>query len=592
MNRKTRLINGESAVNLKVFLEDLGYTPDEYENKPVLIFQKYTKDEEEKIALVQKGTLADVFKRTKQELLENLFIQINSGKKYWKARKRKYIAKDGNATWNEKVEGRKKTDIIRYNAFMLDFDLKNENKKHYKGGELIAEKKKLLDRIRLKLPLKPDYVIESRNGFHVYYLIQVEERKMSSDKWHWVEIGIFNYVKENITDNVDYAVKKSNQIMRLPYSFHKKDDDSDEGYQVRVIYERKSEEKEECFKSDCYEAAMFAYPTTELIKKFKIAEEEVTGTEKKEVADETTPKKDIIKENNKSSIENHLLCKKYEVTKAISEGNIRYFSYLQKKAQENNMTREEATQYIRKIDLREILGFEKQGLRAAFSSLFYEDKKPSDAFVSDNTGNTVYYCRRENKFYYDIFDIVYRLLKVEGTDQEKWKRVFDFVYEMFGIKITGNKEENKKTFDRVRANNIEILKRISKHSKKTKYMSGFITKLYEKIMELWKAHSDKNNLPWKKVHMTLSVDFLAQRLGKKKRDSTISKGLLILEFTGLIKRVEGHYKKNKNLAIANEYEFPILKESDIEEIIEKIERIRDMYKKPINEVTRKIFLKK
>ena len=237
-----------------------------------------------------------------------------------------------------------------------------------------------------------------------------------------------------------------------------------------------------------------------------------------------------------------MLCNKYEVIRAISEGNIRYFEYLRKKAQENNMTREEATQYIRKIDLREILGFEKQGLGAAFSSLFYEDKKPSDAFVSDREGKTVYYCRRENKFYYDIFDIVYRLLKAEGTEQEKWRKVFDFVYEMFVIKIVRNKEENKKTFDRVRANNIEILNKISKHSKKTRYMSRFITKLYEKIMELWAAHSDKNNLPWEKVHMTLSVDFLAQRLGKKKRDSTISKGLLILEFTGLIKRVKGQYK--------------------------------------------------
>ena len=92
--------------------------------------------------------------------------------------------------------------------------------------------------------------------------------------------------------------------------------------------------------------------------------------------------------------------------------------------------------------------------------------------------------------------------------------------------------------------------------------------------------------------MTLSVDFLAVQLGKKKRDSTISKGLLILEFTGLIKRVEGHYQKAENLAIVNEYEFPILKERDIEEIIEKVKRIREMYKKSINEVTRKIFNKK
>ena len=128
--KKTRhSLANDSATNLKVFLEDISYSEDEYTDKPVLIFQKYKFNDEKKVGLVQKGTLADVFKRTKKELLENLFIQINGGKKYWQERKRKCATNDGNTTWNERVEGRKKVDIIQYNTFMLDFDLKDEGKK-------------------------------------------------------------------------------------------------------------------------------------------------------------------------------------------------------------------------------------------------------------------------------------------------------------------------------------------------------------------------------------------------------------------------------------------------------------------------------
>lgn len=180
MKKKRHVLDSNSATNLKVFLEDLGYSPDEYSEKPVLIFQKYAIYDEEKVGLIQKGTLADVFKRTKKELLENLFIQINSGKKYWKERKRKYVKEDEKNTWQEKVEGRKKTDIIQYNAFMLDFDLKDEENRHYKVEQLIQEKERLFKEIQAKLPLEPDYIVESRNGFHVYYLINSSERKMSS----------------------------------------------------------------------------------------------------------------------------------------------------------------------------------------------------------------------------------------------------------------------------------------------------------------------------------------------------------------------------------------------------------------------------
>ena len=564
-----------------MFLEDLGYSFDEHSEKPVLIFQKYVIDDEEKVGLIQKGTLADVFKRTKKELLENLFIQINGGKKYWKERKRKYVKEGAKNTWQEKIEGRKKADIIQYNAFMLDFDLKTESGEHYKGKKLSDKKESLLDKIKSKLPLEPDYIVESRNGFHVYYLINPSERKMSSEKWHSIEIRIFDYVKANISDNVDHAVKKSNQIMRLPYSFHKKADDTDDGYPVKIIYERKREDKELYFENDLYESAMFAYPTTKIKKAFKInagkPESSIMNREHKK--EESTAKlrtQEIIRD-------------KYVVTKAISEGNLSYFDYLRAETPKSPMTRTDARKYIKNIDLRKILGFENQSLNKAFSSLFYEDKHPSDAFIKNKNGATIYYCRRENKFYYDIFNVVHHLLKFKQglTEKEKWSKTFEFVYKMFGITLMKSKEENIATFERTRTDNIEIFDKVIKSSKKTKYLGGFVKRLYEKLMELWKEHSEKYNLPWRKLRMTLSTDYLAERLGKKKRDSTISKGLLILETIGLIKKHDGKYRKNNNLNTANEYQFSILTEDDLMTVIKKVEKIRELYKKPLNEVTRK-----
>ena len=573
-----------------MFLEDLGYSLDEHSEKPVLIFQKYVIDDEEKVGLIQKGTLADVFKRTKKELFENLFIQINGGKKYWKERKRKYVKKGAKNTWQEKIEGRKKADIIQYNAFMLDFDLKAENGEHYKGQELSDKKENLLDKIKSKLPLEPDYIIESRNGFHVYYLINPSERKMSSEKWHSIEIGIFNYVKANISDNVDHAVKKSNQIMRLPYSFHKKADDTDDGYPVKIIYERKREDKELYFENDLYKSAMFAYPTTKIIKYFKVDTETLRDSSEKEKGhtSNTVCQSKVSKSHEKLKLSD-MIKDKYAVTKAITEGNLSYFEYLQAETPKSPMTREEAREYIQNIDLRKILGFDNQSLYKAFSSLFYEDKHPSDAFIKNNNGAAIYYCRRENQWYYDIFDIVHHLLKFKKglTEKETWSKSFEFVYKMFGIHFVQRKEENTAEFKQARVSNIKIFDKVVMSSKKTKYLGGFVKRLYEKLMELWKEHSEKYNLPWRKLRMTLSTDYLAERLNKKKRDSTISKGLLILETIGLIKKHDGKYRKNNYLNAANEYQFSILTKDDLTTVIKKVEKIRELYKKPMNEVTRK-----
>ena len=132
--------------------------------------------------------------------------------------------------------------------------------------------------------------------------------------------------------------------------------------------------------------------------------------------------------------------------------------------------------------------------------------------------------------------------------------------------------------------NLKILKLVAEHSKQTKFLKKFIFKLCETIMDLWREHSDKYKLAWRELNMTLSANYLAEKLGKKHGDSKISKGLIILELLGLIEKTASVYQTHKKFLSANKYKFPILNKN-IENIVAKAEGIKNFFQKPLNEVT-------
>ena len=578
MNDKVLSIKEQN--NLEVFLKDLGYEKDNYNQKPILVFSKYLFEDKEKTALNPKGTLENVFKRTNKKLIENLFFQVNTGMEHWVDKPYKH-----------KVEGRKKGDIISYNAFMLDFDLKDENKEHYKGKRLRQEKAKLLRQIWRELPLKPDFIISSRNGFHIYYLIPISERKIDSESWHWLEIGIFNYVQRNISNNVDHAVKKSNQIMRLPYSYHKKDDNNDDGYKVKIIYERNKKIKDMFIEEDYYISAQFAYPIQKLIEAFKVDEDIINDLKSenknrtsKEIRQTNEYKEKVKNESIKAKNFVTFLYDKYSVTEAISSENANFFTCLQQISPKIPMSRKEATQYIKSFDMRDILGFNNQPLNAAFSSLFYQDTHPSDYFYTNpKTGSTSYYCRLDKYFYNDIFDIVYHLLNFDDdmSEKKKWLKTFNFVYKMFGLNITTNWKQD---FEKAILNNLEKFKQIIHYSKHTKYLKC-ASKLYEELMIVWKEHVYDNNIDWRNVNRTISAKWIGDRINTSR--STIQKELLLLEYVGLINRIDSIYRQSAAWKKdSNEYRFEIINESNINEIIEKVEIIKRIMSKPLKEVTR------
>lgn len=585
-----RYLNSRSGSDLRIFLIDVlgdnlmlkktktkGLVVFDWQvKKPLICQQKYEVNGEIKIGYVQRGTVNALFtcKASKTDRLRNLFFQVNTGKTDFVM-----------TPFGHYVEGRKKVDIISYNAFMLDFDLKL-GKDHYQGKMLNLEKQNLYDKIYNELPIKPDYIIESRNGFHVYYLIPRKERKkMSSTDWHWIERGIFDYVKENISDCVDPAVKKSNQIMRVPFSLHKKDDNED--FTVTIKYERKSDLKIEPIEEGNYISAQFAYSIEEIIETFKIDAkilQEVknqVGTKDKSklrVTEEYKITSNKAKESAEKAVT--LLKDKYPVTKAIVESDFAFFDYLQKILSDKPMSRTEATEYVNSIDIRKVLGFKNQSLNAAFSSLFYSDVHPSDYFFTNTkTGLTSYYCRLENRYYNNIFDIVYHLLNFDekSSEKEKWLKTFNHVYKMFGIKIASQWEDE---FNNALSGNIEKFNRIVSHSKKTRYLKCAM-KLYNELMTLWKKHVYENNIDWRTAHRSIGAEWIGKKINLAR--STAQKELLLLEYIGLINRTN---KKFDWFICSNEYQFAVIADENITEMITRTEIIRDYMSKPLKEVTR------
>lgn len=588
-----KYLNSSTGSNLRIFLIDIlddnicikktktrGLSVFDWQvKKPLICCQKYEVDGEEKLGYVQRNSMNLLFtcKASQIDKLRNLFFQVNTGKTDFVM-----------TPFGHYVEGRKKVDIISHNAFMLDFDLKL-GKNHYQGERLSQEKQKLYDKIYNELPLKPDYIIESRNGFHVYYLIPSKERKkINSSDWHWIARGIFDYVKENISDCVDPAVKKSNQIMRVPFSLHKKGDSND--FIVGIKYERHYDLKTKHIETGNYFSAQFAYKVEEIIDAFKI-DEEILNEVKKRIDKNTSAKSKLretevyklkseaAKESAEKSIT--LLKDKYSVTKAIVEGDFAFFGYLQKISPYKPMSRREATKYVKSVDIRFALGMNNQTLNEAFSSLFYSDVHPSDYFFANpKTGLTSYFCRLENKWYNNIFDIVYHLLDFEEklSEKEKWLKTFNHVYKMFGLKIAVNWEEE---FQRSLLSNTEKFNQIVKHSKKTKYLKCTI-RLYSELMTVWKEQVYKNNIDWKTAHRTIAAEWIGKRINLAR--STVQKELLLLEYIGLINRID---KKTDWYICSNEYQFSVITEENLNEMIVRAETIKASMSKPLKEVTRK-----
>ena len=136
-------------------------------------------------------------------------------------------------------------------------------------------------------------------------------------------------------------------------------------------------------------------------------------------------------------------------------------------------------------------------------------------------------------------------------------------------------------FQRTLSNNIEKFNQIVTHSKETRYLKC-ATILYSELMTVWKEHVYKNNIDWKTAHRTIAAEWIGKRINLAR--STVQKELLLLEYIGLITRID---KKTDWYIWSNEYQFNVITEENFTEIIMRAETIKRSMSRPLKEVNRK-----
>jgi hypothetical protein len=196
------------------------------------------------------GKLLDIDKNGKFTYAENLFYTPNDGRISSIKTSRGYM----------KVEQRKDTDTFLVRCFYIDIDIKDENGKPYKDDNILNQKK---FELKLKLTslwkdgtlLKPSMVVESKNGYHIYYILNEQYRiysNMTKDEirdfhlqgydyqknldikeWKCIEQSIYCAYNNHIIET-DPKVTSPMHLLRLPGSIHKKEGQNP--FRVKIVF--------------------------------------------------------------------------------------------------------------------------------------------------------------------------------------------------------------------------------------------------------------------------------------------------------------------------------------------------------------------
>jgi hypothetical protein len=103
--------------------------------------------------------------------------------------------------------GYKSEKITKFNCVFIDLDCgRDENKNYYPMETVIPYKKSKIEEIN-RFIYQPSYVVETRNGLHVYWLL---EEGATVDQFIECEERLISYF------DADKVVKNPNRLLRLP----------------------------------------------------------------------------------------------------------------------------------------------------------------------------------------------------------------------------------------------------------------------------------------------------------------------------------------------------------------------------------------
>lgn len=116
--------------------------------------------------------------------------------------------------------GAKESDITKLTSVFVDLDAGRDSQGHYYTSNIVRGRKAKMKKAISSFPLKPNFIVETRNGFQVYWLLSsTVKNSVRLNRWNKVQRTIHTYFSKV---GADSKVLKCNQILRLPFTkWHK-----------------------------------------------------------------------------------------------------------------------------------------------------------------------------------------------------------------------------------------------------------------------------------------------------------------------------------------------------------------------------------
>ena len=503
-----------------------------------MMFHRYKRKDFNGIIQYKNKRLSDW--QTSNEMMKNVFFAVNDFDSEFTS----YTYKNGYTSYYDKIE-RHKYKEKRFNSYYVDVDFKL-NDKHLDDETLQEKKDKLYQRL-MQLALPPSAVVESRNGYHIYYIIDKQNRmNINYDRWELQENAIFDYFEKHVSGGyTDKNAKRSSQLLRLPESIHKKDDSKE--FIVSVKYLSRT------YSSDEIEKAFPIFEwmnTTELIQ----------------------PKAETKKLKKKASISYTNIINNNLVLSKIINLNTDYFDYVKKYDIELGWN--EAVEYIQSYDLRDFLQIDVR-LNENFSSIFRDDKHPS----------CVIFKNEERKFYYydfatqECYSLIGLYIKYAGVS---FTRAIKVLAKIFDVTIKNTFDNEKIDIQPLIDENMHVLEQAG-NNKETKYVTKLIP-LYAEIMKVWEREvTEKGFNNPADCNLQLASRYLTEKM-KLKDEKKVRKYLNVLTALNILKKIESKSKNKKFGNSANTY---LVQKLDVDTVVQTAIDLKKYIKNPLGTITAK-----
>lgn len=439
--------------------------------------------------------------------------------------------------------------VRRFNSFYVDIDIKSDQGEHLQEADLQANKQDIYTKL-IALSCPPSAIVESRNGFHVYWII---DRKARQDcipmRWRRLEGCIYHYIHDNISTGADSKATDATRVLRLQNSYHVKADSSSP-FLVEVRY-----------LSRCY-------TLVELEEHFPAVVQDTQQVKQ----DKDKAKKD--KKQEKTQEIRALSPATSDIYNAINELDSEFFNYLTPINQELGW--QEAEKMLKSQDIRVFLGVNVR-LKESFKSVLRQDKSPSCTIYCNN--GQYLYCDFGVGLTADIIRLVSTVANIKHSKAVKW------LCSVYGIELLDTFKNGQTPIEPLINTNIQTLEATAKEAEKVGvFFVTSVIPLYQCIMEIWRRQVEEYGINNPSDCKLFLASRYLEEIIKKDRKS-IRRQLLVLQALGIIKKVANSKAKiNKGGNKINSY---VIQELDADTILQKAQELQEKIPNPLGTITEK-----